>query len=405
MAKTFYICFYKECFRRGLDAGRLNDYFTANGWRPETDLRRADLIVLISCGGFDFTERRCIKTVQRALSRKKAEARLIVTGCLLKINPGCLDSFEAIERIAPDQTDLLDAVIQADVPMRRIPDAHFVPDTARNLEDDSLFKKLRSRFKPNRIALKSIYHMFQRKMRNVKKPSSGSVRNVFKIKIADGCLGNCTYCALKFAGGPLRSKPPGRVLDEFRQGLASGYRRFEFVSLDLGCYGRDLGVELSALLEEVFNLEGDFKLVLNDLNIHWLIRDARLLPLLARFKNRVEHLRIPIQSGSGRILKRMKRPYRAHEIDDVLRRISRDMPGIPVHSHFMVGFPGETREDFLATARLIDEYRFSKIDVFCYQERPGVESSAFEDKLSRTLIQQRAHELAAKRKGIDITFT
>jgi threonylcarbamoyladenosine tRNA methylthiotransferase CDKAL1 len=405
MTKNFYVCCYKECFRRGLDAGRMTRYLVANGWKPVTRMGRADLVVIYTCGGFDFTERRCLKTIERALSRKKAPPRVIVTGCLLKINPGPLERIDGIELVPPETPDRFDAALQAEAPFRQIPDANFVPENVRDLDDASLFRKFFQRLEFNRHSWKILFYMFDRKIRGEKESSHAFVKDVFKIKIADGCLGRCTYCALRLAGGRLRSKPLDQVLDEFREGLKAGFRRFEFVSLDLGCYGRDLGIELSQLLETVFRLAGDFKLILNDLNVHWLIRDTPLLPLLVRFKSRLEHLRVPIQSGSDRVLKRMKRPYRESEIHDVLDRLFREMPEVPICSHFLVGFPGETGEDFQATARLVDKYRFSKIDVFCYQDRPGVESAGFEDKVPRPLIQKRANELAAKRRGIDISYT
>jgi tRNA-2-methylthio-N6-dimethylallyladenosine synthase len=115
-------------------------------------------------------------------------------------------------------------------------------------------------------------------------------------------------------------------------------------------------------------------------------------------------MRIPIQSGSDKILKAMKRRYNKEEINDLLSKIREKMPDLKINTHFLVGFPGETYKDFMDTMHLTDYFYFHKIDVFCYQDRPGVESVNLPNKINKKLRFKRAHELASKGRNIDIVY-
>ncbi len=172
----------------------------------------------------------------------------------------------------------------------------------------------------------------------------------------------------------------------------------------MGCYGLDIGTNILDLYEMIFKENRGFKLIINDLNIQWLIKYDKILPLLSKNKEFIEHLRIPIQSGSDKILKLMNRPYSKSEIYMVMREISEKMPEIPVNTHFIVGFPGENHEDFLETAKLIDDFSFHKIDIFCYQDRPGTKSSTLSNKLDKKVKVKRAQRLAGRRKYVDILY-
>ncbi len=403
MLNTHYICFQKECFRRGLDASRLFNYLDANGRKPAGQLSKADLIVIFTCGGFDIYEQRCIKTIKRALSQKKPDAKIIVSGCLLKINPGPIEAFGGITMMAVTELHMLNDLIEADILYADIPEATALAKIA-DIDDYSKLHKLIQRFRFSKHFVRSLFHLVQKKLAKFRKSRRALSSGIFKIKVAEGCLGECTYCAIKLASGELASKPLEEVLKEFRHGLDHGYKRFEFVSLDLGCYGLDIETDVASLLQTVFDEKQDFKLIINDLNVQWLIRNERLLPVLIENRNRIEHIKIPIQSGSNKILKRMNRFYTIEEVHTVLNKIRQRMPDTNIHTHFLIGFPGEKEEDFLATSRLLDDFGFDKIDVFCYQDRPGVKSSGFSDKIDNDEIVRRAQMLASKKKCVDITY-
>ena len=132
------------------------------------------------------------------------------------------------------------------------------------------------------------------------------------------------------------------------------------------------------MLKSAFEEKRDLQLIITDFNVQWSIKDQKLFDLLIthREQNR-EDLSSRFKSVSDTILKLMKRSYTKEETYNVLPEIREKMPGVKVNTHFMVGFPGETHEDFLETARLIDDFDFHQIMVFCYEDRPGVEAAVF----------------------------
>lgn len=406
MLRYFYICYQKDCFRRGLDAGKIFRFLEENGWKPSLDLRFADLIVIITCGGFECTESRCIKTIRKALDKRKASTKIVVTGCLVKINPSSLKIFDDIEIIPTQDLFKLDSIIKPDKPYGEIPDANTIPEKIEDISDFSMTSKLFRIFSFDMNFLNYLFYILYKrtKLRDEIESSFGFNKSIFKIKVADGCVGKCTYCVLRIAAGKLKSKPEEDIIKELKRGIYLGFDRFELVSLDLGCYGLDIGTNILDLVKVVFTEAQNIKLIINDLNIHWLVKYPKLLKILCENKGSIEHLRIPIQSGSDKILKLMKRPYTKSEIYAVMKEISHRMPDIPVNTHLIVGFPGENHEDFLETEKLMADFSFNKIDVFCYQDRPGAKSTMLPNKLDKRIKIKRAQRLAGRRKHIDIVY-
>jgi threonylcarbamoyladenosine tRNA methylthiotransferase MtaB len=358
-------------------------------------MSEANMIVVFTCGGFNFTESRSVKTIQKALSLKKKNCIVVVTGCLVKINPDAFAHLAEADVIPAGELHKLDKLINATMPYDEFPDVNCVSDIV-SLNNISKIRKFAERFNFNVNFIKTLAGIFQEKLEKRRE------KEIFYIKISQGCLGNCTYCAIKISRGKLQSKPPDIIIDEFRKGLDSGYKHFMFVTQDMGCYGLDVGTDIFTLLKSVFEDKRSFQCILHDFNVQWLIKEQKLLDLLITHKNKIGEITIPIQSGSDRILKLMKRPYTREETYNVLTQIRARMPDVKVGTQLMVGFPGETHKDFMETSRLIDDYDFYSVNVFRYQDRPGVEAAFLPNKVSSKLKVKRAHELAAKGRHIRI---
>lgn len=403
MERFFYITCQRDCVRRSIDASRVFDYLEVHGWKPTEHISKADIIIIFACGGFHFSEQRSVKTIERALSQKKNHTKVIVSGCLLKINPSSLEAFDGIDVIPDDQLHHLDTLIEAREPLDGFPDANAFRDI-KNLDDYSLLWKFRYRFIFHTSFFKSLLVLLAKKIQYQKVPSYVLSDDLFKINISRGCLGNCTYCAIKIASGKLKSKPLEKILEEFKKGLDLGYDRFVFISHELGCYGRDRGTNFAALLEKMFKEKRTFQLVLNDFNIQWLVKDDLLMRLLLENREKIAEIRMPIQSGSDKILKLMNRHYTNQGIRKILTQMKHTMPEAEIHTHFMVGFPGETRSDFMDSMRLIEDFKFKKIDVFCYQDRPGIKSALFPHKISTKVKIKRAQKLSSLGNYIDLNY-
>jgi MiaB/RimO family radical SAM methylthiotransferase len=316
--------------------------------------------------------------------------------------------------------ETLDRLIQAEVPISTIrnnidhpksrvrgtlscsPD--FVPDSFMNLnETTSTARKAFTHFQRALALIPTKQDVYDKWISRIQ--GMGDLLHFNKpepwipaIIVARGCEGFCTYCAIKQALGPLVSTPLESVIHQAR--ILVKNERQPIVSLiagDLGAYGQDIGSNICELLEVIFEIDAAFKLVLNDFNPEWLIKYSdRLLPILARYKHKVDHIKLPVQSGSDRVLHRMGRRYAKAELIEHIGALNREVPSLPISTHIMVGFPGESDEEFNQTVSLLDAMHFEYVTVFKYSDRPGTPSSAFPDKIPERTKRQRLRMLRKK---------
>ena len=374
------------CSRRPLECGRYYDYFEANGWEYTSSNADADLILVYTCGGFQKTEDQSLYTIERALKEKKDDAKLVVTGCLTKINKSILQGGYVL--LKPEELDAIDTMIDARIKLAEIQHPNLVPDI-NGLIPISRAKEFKSTFLPSAGLVTRFGKQILRLLkRNPVKKFAAEKR--FYLRIADGCLGNCSYCAIKISCGKLRSKKMDAILDEFKKGLNAGYETFVILAEDTGCYGRDIGTNIVALLKKMFDVEGHYKFIIKDFNPQWLIRFRQtLIPLLKKNKNKLTDIRMPIQSGSERILQKMRRPYKIEDVKNCLRDLNSQIPELPIYTHFMVGFPGETKTDFKQTKQLLKEFEYEDYHVYCFEERPGTPAINMTDKIPDRVKKNR----------------
>lgn len=404
MEKYFYVCCRKGCPRRSLDTARIYNYLKLNGWKATKKMSCADLLLVYTCGAFQQTEEASLETIKLMYAQKKRNAKFVVTGCLVKINPNAINGISnpGAYILKHEELQDLDSIVNAKIPYRIVPDANLVPDMQSLAGEDSTLNSalaaLRKFFKEfhfsSSFTIRCVEFLTRKAARNLKGQRCFQ-GEIYNLKIAHGCLGKCTYCAIRFATGTLKSKPTEKILAEFETGLAKGYKRFVLTAEDTGCYGLDLGTNIGHLLRSIFDVRKDFSLIINDFNVNWLIKFYEdLLPLFIENKDRIEDIRMPIQSGSNRILKLMKRPYKIEDVKTVISGLKAKIPDLKILTHMLVGFPGETKSDFAQSRQLLQELNFSKVSVYCYEERPGTLAYLMPEKVPAEVKTQRVSILA-----------
>jgi tRNA A37 methylthiotransferase MiaB len=400
----FYVCCRRGCPRRSLDSGRIYNYLKLNGGEATEKVSRADLIVVYTCGGFQRTEEASLKTIRMMCAQKKRRAKLVVTGCLLKINPEAISGIGNPYLYILEHQELhkLDSIVHAEIPYRSVPDANIVPDVKNLVGRGSLLvalKKFLVEFQFNSVFIKRCLRFAKSKKNGIEDFSD----DIYYLKIAHGCLGKCSYCAIKVATGTLKSKPIEKILREFEKGIAKGYKRFLLTAEDVGCYGLDIGSNIVRLLQKIYDVEKDFSLIINDFNVNWLIKFYDdLLPLFIKNKDKIEDIRLPIQSGSDKILKLMKRHYKIHDVKRVISNLKSNLPDLKIHTHILVGFPGETTFDFEQTRQLLQELDFAKVAIYSYEERSCTPAYHLPKKVPIDIRAQRASDLKAFNRSLDI---
>jgi threonylcarbamoyladenosine tRNA methylthiotransferase MtaB len=199
------------------------------------------------------------------------------------------------------------------------------------------------------------------------------------LKIQDGCDASCAYCVVPLARGPGRSLPPGEVIDKAVRAERDGARELVLTGIHVGRYGDDLGKRdgLSALLSALLAATTASRFRLS--SVEPLEITPRLIRILAEGDRVCPHLHVPLQSGSDRVLRRMRRPYTARQFRDVLGRLADAVPGIRLGADVIAGFPGETADDFGETERLLRATPVSYLHAFPYSPRAGTESAGWPD--------------------------
>ncbi len=382
------IAFARGCPRNEMDTAWLFAYFRANGWQITNHAREAEVVVCATCAFNGDNERHSLRLLGLLRRKMKPGARLIVTGCLAGIVPERVrTSFDAVV-IAPVEMQRLDELIGARV---RLGDVPPVNDPAQLIHQAKRCWTGVERCPTPGHLLTSVLRQVDRFRRN------SSHRSVFRIRVARGCDEQCSYCAIRFAIGRFRSKPLPHVLAEFDAGLGQGYQRFELLADDVGPYGTDLGTSLVELLGAILTRRPPFRLILTDVHPQHLIRhQSDLIGLWAAHGERMEVVRLPVQSGSDRILDRMQRPYTAAEVATAVAELRREVPMLQLETHALVGFPGETDADFEATVELLRRARFNWVRVYAYTDRPRTPAAEMSDKVPPDVIRRRVKRLNAE---------
>jgi threonylcarbamoyladenosine tRNA methylthiotransferase MtaB len=220
------------------------------------------------------------------------------------------------------------------------------------------------------------------------------------LKIQDGCDGACAYCAVRAARGPSRSRTPETVLAEAGAALSQGHREIVLTGVNLGRYGLDGdgGSDLADILERVADLPGIARVRLSSVEPQEM--NDRLAGLLTSHPRVCPHVHLPLQSGSGRLLRSMNRTYGPEDYARIVTWMRERNPDCGVGADVMVGFPGETDEDFRSTLDLVDALSLSYLHVFSYSPRPGTPAEKMGPQVPGE--EKKARSCALRAKGREL---
>lgn len=215
------------------------------------------------------------------------------------------------------------------------------------------------------------------------------------LKIQEGCNNFCTFCIIPWARGLLRSRDPEEVIKQAQQLVDAGYKEIVLTGIHTGGYGEDMkDYNFAKLLSELdTRVEGVKRIRISSIEASQITDEV--IEVLDRSDKIVNHLHIPIQSGSNTVLKRMRRKYTMEFFADRLNKLKKALPGLAVTSDVIVGFPGETEEEFMETYNFIKEHKFSELHVFPYSKRTGTPAARMEDQVDENVKNERVHRLIA----------
>lgn len=310
----------------------------------------ADIVVVNTCTVTEEADKKTRKSIRRVL-RQNPTAQVVVTGCAAAIEPEFYRGLDSRICVV-DKIDLLEEVGDGSA-----------ASSANLIRVGEEF--------PTRVSL----------------------------KVQDGCNHSCTYCIVHVARGKAWSRPIYAVLEEALALADAGVKELVLTGIDLGsyCYTEGekrirLGALVRRMLDELSKAgHDDVRLRVGSVEPRSL--DPEFVKVMAESEGRVcRHLHLPLQSGSDKVLHEMNRPYSAHEFLEVVAMLKRQVGDISLTTDVIVGFPGETEQDFADTCTLVREVGFTKIHVFRYSRREGTPAASRTDQIPAEIKERRAHE-------------
>jgi tRNA-2-methylthio-N6-dimethylallyladenosine synthase len=232
------------------------------------------------------------------------------------------------------------------------------------------------------------------------------------ITVIHGCNKKCTFCAVPTARGPEKSVPPEIVLEQVRQLVDMGYREIILLGQNVNAYGHDLNgtrgggrgtgerIDLAWLLERIDELAAPAKVRVRFTTNHPNHMTDRLIDAMANLESVCEHIHLPVQSGDNEVLRRMWRGYTVERYLSIVEKLRAKVPGIAIATDVIVGFPGETEEQFRNTLRLMEQVEFDQAFMFAFSPRPNTLAATFPDQIPEPVKKRRLQELIALQKQI-----
>jgi len=213
------------------------------------------------------------------------------------------------------------------------------------------------------------------------------------IPISSGCLGNCTYCITRLARGRINSRSSSEIKERFEKLLSTSTKEIRLTSQDAALYGKDLNTDLNELLKELLSIEGEYRLRIGMMNVDTLKPIKSDLMDLMEDRRIYTFLHLPLQSGSDKILKKMNRNYTVNEWKNTVEDFKKRFSDLTLSTDVIVGFPGETEEDFDKTKKIITETKPDVINVTRFSPRKGTKAAEMKDKVHSRKKKERSKQM------------
>ena len=360
------------CQQNEADSEKLRGYLSAMGYGFTQDEYQADVIVVNTCAVREHAEMRVLGNVGALNHTKKARPDQIIAVC------GCMVQQEHMAKKIKKSYPIVDLVFGPHE-LWRFPELL--------LQVMRTKKRVFATEKDDGAVAEGI-------------PLKRDGKVKAWLSIMYGCNNFCTYCIVPYVRGRERSRLPEDVVAEARQLVAEGYKDITLLGQNVNSYGKDLEhpVDFADLLRMVNDIPGDF--VIRFMTSHPKDATEALFRAMAECEKCTHHLHLPVQAGSDRVLKAMNRGYTAEAYRRKAEYARSLMPDIAITSDVIVGFPGETEEEFRDTLSLVEEIRFDMLFTFLYSPRVGTPAAAMPDPFGKAEKQARFDALLALQEGI-----
>jgi len=361
-------CIYVEnygCAANRFDLEVMLAHLIDAGYHLAADTSTADIILVNTCGVKKPTEDRIIGRIRLLSQHGKP---FVIAGCLPKIN------YRAVVEVAPNFSALLD------------------PQSV-----DKIVQAVGSA----ESGRKKMVFFSRKPVNKLHLPKIRINPSIEIIAISEGCSGMCSFCCVRFARGALFSYPKGVIAEKVRQAVSEGVKEIWLTSQDTGAYGLDIETNLPDLLKECSSVDGSFMLRVGMMNPD---HATRMLPeLIEAYKNEriFRFLHLPVQSGDNEVLRLMNRRYTVEEFRTIVRIFREEIPEITLSTDIICGFPGESREAFERTLKLVEDVQPDIVNISKFLPRPNTPAARMK-QLEAAEIKDRSRKLTGLAKRISL---
>lgn len=323
-----------------------SDQLKQMGFEMAGEDEEADLCIVNTCTVTDSADKSS-KARIRQLVRENPQAKLAVTGCMVESSASARDEIGALS----SQIQIVRNAEKEELIHQLFPDMESLPEF--NIQ----------RFDAHTRAF---------------------------VKVQDGCNSFCTYCIIPYVRGRSRSRPIPEILDEIKALVQNGYKEVVLTGINIGDFDGS-GKRLAELIHAVDDIDGIERIRVSSIDPDEV--DEELASAILEGKKTCPSMHIVLQSGSNVVLKRMNRKYTRQMFFDSVERMQKAEPDFTVTTDIIVGFPGETEEDFKETLDAVASVKFAKVHMFPYSDRPRTKASLYPNKVPAEVIKQRKSEL------------
>lgn len=345
------------------ESAAIKEELVRRGYTVTSDIDNCNICILNTCTVTAEADRKCASTIRRAASHG---AKVIVCGCYSQVHGLDIEKSGVVYIIGTaNKMSCVEAV--ESIASSLLPEYSDVsaPDSC-GFEDMRITEFDRTRA---------------------------------YVKVEDGCDSKCSYCIIPTARGRVRSKPLEEVISEVRNLVENGCKEVVITGIEVDAWGKDLGnLRLTDLLEAVNEIDGDFRIRIGSLDPFFITEDfARRVGALDKL---TPHFHISVQSASSSVLAAMKRRYNGDKLREAFKLLRKYISNVAFTCDIIVGFPGETEEDFLETCDFAREASFISMHIFPYSERPGTVAASLSPKIPKAERKARAKRLSAIRDEV-----
>ncbi|WP_404346960.1 tRNA (N(6)-L-threonylcarbamoyladenosine(37)-C(2))-methylthiotransferase MtaB [Sutcliffiella horikoshii] len=337
--------------------------FKANNYERTEFEGTADVYVINTCTVTNTGDKKSRQVIRRAI-RKNPDAVICVTGCYAQTSPAEIMAIPGVDVVVgtQDRVKMLDYIEQ---------------------------------FKQERQPINGVGNIMKARVYEELDVPAFTDRTRASLKIQEGCNNFCTFCIIPWARGLMRSRDPQEVVTQAQQLVDAGYKEIVLTGIHTGGYGEDMkDYNFAMLLRELDEkVEGLKRIRISSIEASQITDEV--IEVLNNSDKIVRHLHIPIQSASNTVLKRMRRKYTMEFFAERLDRLKEALPGLAITSDVIVGFPGESEEEFMETYNFIKEHKFSELHVFPYSKRTGTPAARMTDQVDEEVKNERVHRLIA----------